>query len=311
MFCNTLGFEGSIAHRAFRHMSDELAARGSWTLRFDYDGEGDSAGGPWEPGRVAAWMESIDAAVAVLRDAASLMYDSSVSGWARRWRTATRQRTRECRASCYGRPAFAARATCANSRALSRLSSVARPMQRVNAEPYPDDALEVVGFQLAGETLRDLAEIDLVAAEGSFVPPAVLLIERDDAPESSDFLHKLTESGSQVDHLRMSGYEDFATDGEETSVLPWPTLHGIEDWLEQARRPTCCRSRTAPRRRSTSARACQSTRHAVASWRNRFGSTTGFPRSAHGPRPTHPTAGCASCSPTPGRLRASGPDDCT
>ena len=65
--CNALGFEGSVANRAFRHLADDLTARGHWVLRFDYDGEGDSAGGPWEPGRVTAWMETIAAAVDVLR----------------------------------------------------------------------------------------------------------------------------------------------------------------------------------------------------------------------------------------------------
>ena len=67
VFCNAFGFEGLLSYRAYRHLADGVAARGHWALRFDYDGEGDSAGGQWEPHRVDAWMASIDAAVSVLR----------------------------------------------------------------------------------------------------------------------------------------------------------------------------------------------------------------------------------------------------
>ena len=70
VFCNPLGFEGVIAYRAYRRLADDLTARGFFVLRFDYDGEGDSAGGSWEPNRVETWLASIDAAVAVLRRAA-------------------------------------------------------------------------------------------------------------------------------------------------------------------------------------------------------------------------------------------------
>ena len=100
-------------------------------------------------------------------------------------------------------------------------------------QAYPDDALEVVGFQLSGETLRDLSAIDLVGAPGEYVPPEVLLIERDDAPPADELVADLEASGSRVERYSMSGYEDFMTDGEETSVLPEPTLQRIEDWLDR------------------------------------------------------------------------------
>jgi len=66
VLCNTFGFDGLVAYRALRHLAGALTERELWSLRIDYDGEGDSSGGRWEPNRMDAWIASIDAAVSVL-----------------------------------------------------------------------------------------------------------------------------------------------------------------------------------------------------------------------------------------------------
>jgi dienelactone hydrolase len=231
IFCNALGYEGLLAYRAFRHVADHLSERGFWALRFDYDGECDSAGGPWEPGRVEAWLASIDAAVEVLRSrgvtdvrlvgfrmGASLAYIhaathpgiSSAVLWS----------------PCVAGPAYVR-----ELRALSRLSGVARPAQRISADWFPDDALEVAGFEYSGETLRDMAGMDLLTAPVTVCPPSVLVIDRDDAPHEDALVQRLTDSGAAVDHEHLAGYEEFVTDGEEFSIIPWPVLRRIEEWL--------------------------------------------------------------------------------
>ena len=63
-------------------------------------------------------------------------------------------------------------------------------------------------------------------------PPAVLVVDRDDAPAVDDLVRKLVESGARVEHEHMSGYEDFITDGEENAAMPWPSLRRIEAWLD-------------------------------------------------------------------------------
>lgn len=65
--CPPLGHEYVNAHRSVRHLADRLAASGVPALRFDYDGTGDSAGRDEDPGRVAAWTQSVREAMRTLR----------------------------------------------------------------------------------------------------------------------------------------------------------------------------------------------------------------------------------------------------
>jgi alpha/beta superfamily hydrolase len=56
VICNPFGFEVICAHRTLRHLADSLAGAGLPTLRFDYDGTGDSAGDDRDPKRLEAWI---------------------------------------------------------------------------------------------------------------------------------------------------------------------------------------------------------------------------------------------------------------
>src|SRR5262245_46366645 len=72
VLCNPFGHEELHAHRSERHLAERLAAAGFAALRFDYEGTGDSSGDDRGEGRVAAWRESIGAAVKELRSRAEV-----------------------------------------------------------------------------------------------------------------------------------------------------------------------------------------------------------------------------------------------
>ena len=65
--CPPFGRDYLNAHYTLRCLGDEMTAHGFCTLRFDYDGTGDSAGTGNEPQRVRSWLDSIAAAVATMR----------------------------------------------------------------------------------------------------------------------------------------------------------------------------------------------------------------------------------------------------
>jgi alpha/beta superfamily hydrolase len=66
VICPPFGRESIESYRSLGELADRLAEQGIGTLRFDYDGTGDSAGGDTEAARVAAWRESIVTAMQTL-----------------------------------------------------------------------------------------------------------------------------------------------------------------------------------------------------------------------------------------------------
>lgn len=62
-----IGREARAGRRAMRSLAKVLATRGFVTLRFDYDGTGDSSGGFNDPGRDQLWIESVVEATDYLR----------------------------------------------------------------------------------------------------------------------------------------------------------------------------------------------------------------------------------------------------
>src|SRR4051812_12883387 len=67
VICNTLGFDGLLAHRPFRHLAEELAAQGFTVLRLDYQGIGDASGGVDEPAHMNGLLDNIHDAVELVR----------------------------------------------------------------------------------------------------------------------------------------------------------------------------------------------------------------------------------------------------
>ncbi|MDA8340703.1 MAG: alpha/beta hydrolase [Actinomycetota bacterium] len=69
VLCPPLGDEERMTYRTFRKVAESLAAHGFVSLRFAYDGTGDSAGLPTDPDRLGAWIAGVHAALDLVRQA--------------------------------------------------------------------------------------------------------------------------------------------------------------------------------------------------------------------------------------------------
>ena len=67
VICNTFGYEGLYAHRAWVALAQDLSASGVAALRLDYPGQGDSVDLPQDAQAVSAWLGSLGDAIAWVR----------------------------------------------------------------------------------------------------------------------------------------------------------------------------------------------------------------------------------------------------
>lgn len=68
LLCGSVGRDHAAGYPSLRLLAEQLAEVGLASLRFDYDGTGDSAGGMGDPDRLRAWQDSIRTALDFLRD---------------------------------------------------------------------------------------------------------------------------------------------------------------------------------------------------------------------------------------------------
>lgn len=173
VLCGAHGFEQMAAHKPWRRLAEEVAARGCPVLRFDYPGEGDSADP--EELRLATWVGSIRRATRYLREEAGarevvlvgLRFGATLAALAAQAEPVERLVLMAPFAT--GRAYLREMRMRAGS--IGRLPDGSTPRQ----EP---DRLDVGGFRFGPGLLAEIGRIDLAAAECR-PAPHVLLIAAD------------------------------------------------------------------------------------------------------------------------------------
>lgn len=195
--CPPLGHEGINAHRGVRHLADALARAGMPALRFDYHGTGDSAGRDEDPGRVAAWQDSIVAAMAALRGLSGCARIGLLGVRLGATLAASVAAAHEVDALLLWFPAVRGRAWVREMKAL-HLTGV------THDAPSAPGVLEAGGFTVTAETQRDVSALDLEA----LVPKArrVLLITRDDLSADASLRERWSAAGLDVEQRAVPGF---------------------------------------------------------------------------------------------------------
>ncbi len=239
VLCNGLGFDGLLAHRTLRLIAYRLAHAGLAVVRFDYPGVGDSSGGDWQPNRLAAWSAGVGTAVELLRESGGID-DVQIMGF--RGGAIPAMMYAQDHAGISGlalwAPVVRGRSFVREMQALAKFRSATRPNQPLMAKQFPDDSLEVVGFEFTAQTVADLLGADLVSLAGSVAVPNILILERADTPVDDDLNAVFRANRSMVTLESFDGYLDFMTDDETNALVPERALDCLVDWHVNAPRPT-------------------------------------------------------------------------
>jgi alpha-beta hydrolase superfamily lysophospholipase len=230
VLCNPIGHASMCVHRTYRHLADRLAARGFPTLRFDYDGTGDSAGDSDDPGRLRAWLASIDTAVeeVLARSGARNVGLFGVRLGATLAILAAARRTDvEC---------LIPWATVVFGRAYVRelrAHRLARGAGAAEAAPTRSGE-DVAGYFFSEETLSDLSSIDLRTRTNRPAGRA-LVVQRGEraSAEELQFLEHLKAQGTDSRLAPDTAYRRMVRDDPYDSVVPFHTLDNIVDWVAQ------------------------------------------------------------------------------
>lgn len=240
--CNPFGYESICAHRSLRHLAVAAANASIPTLRFDYDGSGNSAGADWDPARLAAWVASVQHAIDALRQSAGA---SQVALVGLRLGAAVATLAALGRDDVAGigaiAPVTSGRAYVRELRALQLALHLAAPppdaRQRADGEVQ-----EAIGFVLTAETRAALTAVDVLALPRR-PASAMLVLDREDFPPSTKWLAHLEGLGVAVEHRQLPGYPDMMLDPHKTKV-PKAMIAATVEWA--SRLSSKVRRSTAP-----------------------------------------------------------------
>ena len=217
--CPPFGRDLLHAHYTLRCLGDEMTARGVSTLRFDYDGTGDSAGTGNEPQRVRSWLDSITAAVATMR--ASGVESVFVVGMGLGATLAAQvvEADENIDGLVLWDPEPSGKAYISRQRALSAMSFNVPTMTT-------DGSVDVPGIMFDALTAADLRKLDLSNLRKSQTRMLVLVRPDRDATRLQNRLRgDLVEWGEAIGHSRL------IDDGSEMAV-PREAVDRIVKWVD-------------------------------------------------------------------------------
>jgi dienelactone hydrolase len=236
VLCPPFGWEDMTSYRGRRAWAEQLAASGHPTLRIDLPGTGDSAGGPQDPGRAAAWAAAIDGAARWLRQRSGCSRVAALGigagGLLAAHATAAGAPVDDL--VLWGVPARG-RTLVREMRAFARLEASRLAAQGApDGPPLPDGAMVAAGYLLTAETRAALEAIDLTRPADDLGGTRVLLLERDGMGPDADLEAALRAAGAEVETAPGPGYSEMVM-GDMQAVRPTTEVfERVSGWLDAA-----------------------------------------------------------------------------
>lgn len=229
VLCPGMGWEAICAYRTYVQLANELSEAGFDVVRFDYHGTGESAGGDADPGRVAAWQESIVAAVAETRRIAGV---SRIALFGLRL-GATLAAHAAARAG--GIDALVMWAPAATGRAYARELRAGAQALSPSQLSSPND-LVALGCLYTEQTLQDLQRLNCEQLERR-PAPHVLIIGRDDLPAEGPLPARFRSLGAETTCAQWPGYAAMMVEPHKAQLDPL-LVGRVTEWLSRALPPT-------------------------------------------------------------------------
>jgi alpha-beta hydrolase superfamily lysophospholipase len=223
VLCPPLGFEYTCVYRTWRILAQELAALGLDVLRFDYHGTGNSAGDPEDPGRLGAWLLSIERASVAARELAGTEHVALVG--LRLGATLAVEAAARAGVSrlVLWSPFRSGRSYVRELLAFALLSS------EDDLPPESEEAIQAAGHIFTRQTLDELERLEIDSLERCAVPE-VLIVDRDDRPVDPVLGARLEASGVRVTRCRPEGTSAMLVQ-PALSTVPRLALDAIGNWL--------------------------------------------------------------------------------
>ncbi len=218
VLCPPLARELACAHYTYRLLAEELAEAGMLAIRFDYDGTGDSAGSERDPGRVAAWLESIGEAIALARRCG--VTNVSLVGMRMGALLAAVAAARQGGVDglVLWDPLASGRSFLREQSALQRLRS--------DLKPLDDGRVELPGFVYSAETVAELGA--LAMPEPARVPRRALVLTRPERTPLNGLIERL---GVEPELGEAIGQDQLLEVEPLYHEIPKATSARIVEWL--------------------------------------------------------------------------------
>jgi alpha-beta hydrolase superfamily lysophospholipase len=235
LLCPLFGNDDLCAYRARREWAMQLAAAGHATLRIDLPGTGDSAGGPYAPGRLAAWTDAVSTAAAWLSEQPGCSRVCVIGigfGGLLCYRAAC-ERAAIDDMVLWGVPARG-RTFVRQLRALAQMEASTSTAADGEDLSLPQGAIASAGFVLSGETAAALEALDLTQLALPDAPRRrLLLLERDGIDVDARLRGAIEAAGAQLTVAPGPGYGEMVTPPQQ-SLPPREVFATVGAWLRQS-----------------------------------------------------------------------------
>lgn len=225
VICPPFGYSQVQAYRAMRFVGQELAARGIAALRFDYLGEGDSAGTTAAPDSAEGWMSSIRHAVQYLRDS-GIAHVTLLGLGSGALLAASAATSNDVAGLVLWDPELSGRRFIRRQRSLYALT--------VGPTEGPTDAGHaLLSFSLHPTAIQWLEQSETTVASLTELGIDTLVLGRREHAANPALQRLADASAERIHFLTIDGQEALLEAPAELAVLPVADIAAMVDWLDQ------------------------------------------------------------------------------